>query len=110
MPEKKAPIKSKITISDDTQPERMFVEREIPIDKFTTGREMVEVLPSTCDICGYDVTRSNDLPPYAEMDELAQAKVLDVLKEHKKRHPVQHSKAIPESSVSGEWRKKPKFA
>jgi hypothetical protein len=100
----------KITVSDDTQPEKQYVVRDIPIDRFTTGRELVEVLPSTCDICGYDVTRSNELPPYDEMDELAQAKVLDVLKEHKKRHPVQVSKAIPESKVSRTWRKKPKFA
>jgi len=101
--------KNKITISEDT-PEKTFVERAVPIDKFTTHRELVEILPTTCDICGYDVARSNKLPPYETMDELAQLKIGEVLKAHKAQHlPNEVAKIIKESDVPTSWTKKPKF-
>jgi hypothetical protein len=102
--------KNKITISDDSIPEKLFVEREIPIDKFTKHRELVELLPSTCDICGYDVSRSNKLPPYDTMDELAQLKVGEVLKAHKATHlPHETSTVRKESELPTGWSRKPRF-
>lgn len=103
--------KGKITISDDTQPEKLYVQREIPVDKFSTVRKLIEIKPSTCDICGYDVIRSNKLPDYEMMDALAKAKVADVLEKHKERHTsADKPKIIKESDIPTSWRKKPRFA
>jgi hypothetical protein len=103
--------KSKVTISDDTQPEKLYVQREIPVDRFSTVRQLVEIKPSTCDVCGYDVTRSNKLPPYEEMDEMEQIKIREVLKKHKDIHTTtEKANVIKESDIPKRWKKKPRFA
>ena len=90
---------------------KLYVMRTIPIDRFTSRRELVEILPSTCDVCGYDVCRSNKLPSYDKMDELEQAKVKEVLKKHKEKHSTAEGpKIIKGEDVPTRWSKKPRFS
>lgn len=70
--------------------EKKYVIREIVVDNTTTIRKRVELRPSTCIVCAYDVCERNGLRPYDELPVESQLRVDDALAEHKKRF---HSKA-----------------
>lgn len=85
-------------------PEKRYVLKSVPIDKFSVKRIRVELTPSVCDLCGFDVIITNGLPSWDNLNSDQQLRVESAIKEHKQ---IYHSPAeglvISESEMPKSW-------
>ena len=85
-PAKKAPARV-----EEAKPKKIYTIREIPVDKHTRLRRVVEVDDATCIVCGYSVLRSNkEKFPFESVDDCG-PDVLPVLKRVLEKHMEAHS-------------------
>ncbi len=86
---------TKATAIHKTAPKKTI--REIRIDRKTIRRIVVDVEPSTCEVCGYDVIRSNHgkflVDSYDELDAEGKLVIRQVLKKHRAIHSAAEAAA-----------------
>lgn len=87
---------------DTTAPaEKRYVKYERQIDLYNIYRDLREVTPSVCDVCGEDIVAINPRLPKYEHATDAEKKLIEALVgEHKdKVHQGERSKSVGASEV-----------
>lgn len=89
--------------STDKPARKRFIVRSWIIDKFTTKRKRIELTPSVCDVCAFDVAQAKHGNWY-HVPDFNKADVLIALQEHKKEaHPVKEDLIVFEDEIAKQW-------
>lgn len=87
----------------DKPARKRFIIRSWIIDKFTTKRKRIELTPSVCDICAFDVAESKH-GNWHHVPDINKADVLLALSEHKREaHPVKEDLIVFEDEIATQW-------
>jgi hypothetical protein len=82
---------------------KRFIIRSWIIDKFTTKRKRIELTPSVCDICAFDVAEAKH-GKWDAVPDFKKSDVLLALQEHKReQHPVKEDLIVTEDELATEW-------
>lgn len=84
-------------------PKRRFIIRSQIIDKYTTKRIRIELTPSVCDVCAFDVAAEKHKDWYG-VPEFKKADVLQAVIEHKREaHPTREDLIVNEDELPTQW-------
>jgi hypothetical protein len=90
-----------VTKSD--KPKRKFITKEIQIDKFNVKRTKVELTPSVCDICAFDVAAKH-FGSWYQVPETEKEKIKKAVEEHKRVvHPLNQNLIVDEDEIPTHW-------
>lgn len=82
---------------------KRFIIRSEIIDKFTTRRTRIELTPSVCDVCAFDVAAEKH-KDWHSVPESKKADVLQAVVEHKREaHPTKEDLIVYEDELSTSW-------
>ncbi len=85
------------------KPQRRFITKEITIDKFNVKRVKLELTPSVCDICAFDVAAKR-FGSYHNAPQNEHKTIIEAVLEHKKvAHPLNQSTIIEEDQLPKMW-------
>jgi hypothetical protein len=62
---------------------KVFITKELPLDRFTIIRKRVEYKPSMCELCALDLAELNNLKPWEDADEEGRKLLASLVEEHK---------------------------
>jgi hypothetical protein len=86
-----------------TPKKKKMIIRSWIIDKFTTKKIRVELTPSVCDVCAFDIAAEKHGNWYGVPDS-KKADVLQAVIEHKREvHPVKEDLIIDEDDMPQQW-------
>jgi hypothetical protein len=89
--------------SADKPARKRFIIRSWIIDKFTTKRKRIELTPSVCDVCAFDVAEAKH-GNWHHVPDINKADVLMALTEHKRdQHPVKEDLIVFEDEIATQW-------
>ena len=82
---------------------KKFILKEVIIDKFNVKRNRIELTPSVCDICAFDVAAKKygnfHNAPVSEHDKIRMAVI-----EHKRvAHPLNQTLIVDEEEIPKAW-------
>lgn len=87
----------------DKPSRKRFIIRSWIIDKFTTKRKRIELTPSVCDVCAFDVAEKLH-GNWHHVPDNKKADILLALAEHKREaHPVKEDLIVFEDEIAKEW-------
>jgi len=87
----------------DKPARKRFIIRSWIIDKFTTKRKRIELTPSVCDVCAFDVAEEKHGNWY-KVPDFKKADVLQAVIEHKREaHPVKEDLIVFEDEIATQW-------
>jgi len=107
-PEKVLSFNRSVQLTDSiektpTPKKKRFIIRSWIIDKFTTKRKRVELTPSVCDVCAFDIAAEK----HGNWDGVPEARKADVLQaviEHKREmHPIREDLIVDEDDMPQQW-------
>lgn len=84
-------------------PQRKFITKEIIIDKFNTKRMQIELTPSVCDVCAFDVA-AKYFGTWHQVPNSEREKVQKAVIEHKRIvHPLNQNLIMDEDQIPTRW-------
>jgi hypothetical protein len=82
---------------------KKFITKETVIDKFNVLRQRVELTPSVCDICAFDIAAKH-FGNWHNVPEAEHEKIAKALAEHKRVvHPLNQNLIVDESEIPTQW-------
>lgn len=98
------PINDEPLVQPKIEARTRVIRKEIPIDSKTVKRIRVEITPSVCEICAFDVAEYNGLGKWKDVPEYKHQDIIHALQEHKKvAHPVKEDMIVYEDEVPSVW-------
>ena len=98
------PIHDEIKESiDDFPSKKMFITKSVIIDKFNTKCTRVELTPSVCDICAFDVAAKH-YGTWHNAPQSEKTKIRKAVIEHKRVvHPLNQNLIVSEDEIPKHW-------
>ena len=97
------PAEIVIKPSIDKPARKRFIIRSWIIDKFTTKRKRIELTPSVCDVCAFDVAEAKH-GNWHHTPDIHKADILLALAEHKREaHPIKEDLIVFEDEIATQW-------
>lgn len=85
------------------KPKKIFITKEIQIDKFNVKRERLELTPSVCDVCAFDIAAKRFGNWYG-VPEREHENIKNAVIEHKRVvHPINQNMIVEEDQIPTEW-------
>lgn len=102
-PKKTMSFNAESKVNKSSSSKKKFITKEIQIDKFNVLRRRVELTPSVCDICAFDIAAKRfgnwNGVPEAEKD-----KVIEAVEKHKQVvHPINMNMIVDEEQIATQW-------
>jgi len=95
----KTEVKTKSTATK----RREFITKEIIIDKFNTKKIQIELTPSVCDICAFDVS-AKYFGTWYQVPQDQRTKIMEAVEKHKQVvHPLNQNKIMYEDQIPTQW-------
>jgi hypothetical protein len=90
-------------VEEPKSTERKFITKETVIDKFNILRRRVELTPSVCDVCAFDIAAKH-FGDWYKVPESEKDKIKKAVIEHKRVvHPLNQNLIVDESEIPKTW-------
>lgn len=91
------------TVTKSDKPKRKFISKETQIDKFNIKRVKIELTPSVCDVCAFDVAGKH-FGSWHNVPEIEKEKIKKAVEEHKRVvHPLNQNLIVDEDEIPTQW-------